>query len=491
MVPHDSLNGPPGHTAHGVIASFDVTIFWRKKWVLLVFVVASVAVGVAYLQFAPGIYEAEARLLVAREGLGHDPKVDRGEERRRFLATQAEVLGSPVTVLAALQATALKGINDSVPPAVYAQAISVTPMPNSDVLVLRFRSNYEQDTTQVLREVINEFKQEQRQQEMARQQSQLELFTEREASLRQELDAARNDCAKLRGDGPLMGQTKDLFTVQIRRLDQLHESLTQSRNKRLEIESRLATFLASHGMKHADVRLAVEKRAEVSATDSVRTVALKPGEAPSLLPTDAAAPPQGNLVEIEQSRAMAQAKVLSLSQHLLGKHPDLVAAKEELAWWERVSLGRKRLLAQEMDAEIAGLQTTEKTLEREYQDERKRVKEMDEYLAREERLQAHIAELSKTHELALTQLGDVKLNDAAIADGSSGLRIEVLQEPEATVTKVWPKKGPVLALCGALGLILGGAVVALGEARAAANNALPAPRVTTIHSDAVRSPVPR
>ena len=62
----------------------------------------SLGLGAAYLSQATVIYEAEARVLIQKEGLFFDANRTTREDRN-FLATQAEVIRSPLTVRRALK----------------------------------------------------------------------------------------------------------------------------------------------------------------------------------------------------------------------------------------------------------------------------------------------------------------------------------------------------------------------------------------------------
>ena len=74
--------------------------FWNHKWLILLTTAVAVAGGWLYLDEAPAVYESEARVLVVRTDATRSVPM---ATERYFLATQAEVMRSPLIVSQALK----------------------------------------------------------------------------------------------------------------------------------------------------------------------------------------------------------------------------------------------------------------------------------------------------------------------------------------------------------------------------------------------------
>jgi len=107
--------------------------------------------------------------------------------------------------------------------------------------------------------------------------------------------------------------------------------------------------------------------------------------------------------------------------------------------------------------------TAEANLEQQREAEKRNIKTLDaELLGQQQRL-ADIARLEKTHELTVARLTEMKLADRELAGGAASINVCVLEDPELTNNKIWPRPAQFLPLCGILGLAGGCVAVSLIE----------------------------
>lgn len=76
---------------------------WRRKWLLLCCLAASVSLGAAYLRQADRIYLSESHLLVERVGAPLEPRIQ-FRHTEEFLATQAQIISSRAVIERACRA---------------------------------------------------------------------------------------------------------------------------------------------------------------------------------------------------------------------------------------------------------------------------------------------------------------------------------------------------------------------------------------------------
>ncbi|MBW3543603.1 MAG: hypothetical protein KY476_25410, partial [Planctomycetes bacterium] len=95
------MNAGERNTSPSSPELIDIAALWRGRWLLVLSVAASVGLGALWLRQATPLYEAEARLLIRDEG-PFEPE-QRQRDDRFFMATQAEIIRSPVTIRRALE----------------------------------------------------------------------------------------------------------------------------------------------------------------------------------------------------------------------------------------------------------------------------------------------------------------------------------------------------------------------------------------------------
>ncbi|MCG8379031.1 MAG: hypothetical protein MI865_06110 [Proteobacteria bacterium] len=433
-----------------------------------------------YNSFAQPLFEAETRVLIRQEGVAVNPDRQTREDRN-FLATQAEVIRSPLMMSSALErapftrpADARKS-KDNVTLAL--EALRVGPVAKTDVLTIGFRSENSEEIGPLIRELIVSYKNHVQQSETTIHAEVLDLITGREAALREEIATLEQQLLELRAQGPLMGQGRDTVNVHVSLLRDLSEKITETQRQRLQLEYRLKDMAANGDLDSLDnVRLFSLLRSldgtelTTSAGDPLKLVSYeKPANPSSAAEASETLMPKlttlvrgeentrtKDLDDIQQELWKAKAKAREIANQYGPRHSQAIAVNEQVQLWE--DLLRKRLL-ERMTAVSEGLaqdhasaSSTEQRLQAMYDSERKQAKELDGYVLREKLIVDNIRRLESLHEVVLKTLTDIEIEKEILTKGRASIKIEQLEEPERTLKQVWPMPVPILGLSGIIGV---------------------------------------
>ncbi len=150
-----------GESESGSGTSFQdlAAMVWRRKGLLFVSLVLTLAIGAAYLEFATPIYEVRARLLVQKQGVHLDPARPWDFSDPDFLATQAQILRSPVIVREALASADYPPPQEPQTDPVVAiiESLTVDPVRGTNVLSLSFRTPHPQPGTTLVEQLIEKY----------------------------------------------------------------------------------------------------------------------------------------------------------------------------------------------------------------------------------------------------------------------------------------------------------------------------------------------
>ena len=123
---------------------------WRRKWLLLCCLVASVSLAAVYLRRADRTYLSESRLLVERVGAPLKPPLQ-FRQTEQFLATQAQIIGSRAVIERACRAYSPKSASpDKDAVDVVRESIRVAPVEGTNVIRVSFYTTEAEDTFQGL-----------------------------------------------------------------------------------------------------------------------------------------------------------------------------------------------------------------------------------------------------------------------------------------------------------------------------------------------------
>jgi uncharacterized protein involved in exopolysaccharide biosynthesis len=273
-------------------------------------------------------------------------------------------------------------------------------------------------------------------------------------------------------------------------LTQLGETLGQAKNRRLELETRIAVV---DGLRRENLVSAGRPRLVSLKEPSTLAAEAPPAEdAP-------AAPPQSvdngsdqalwqlaqetvdGLDHLQEQLFAAQAREKELSEKFGHKHPEVRAVREQIANWQALLRQRLDAVPAVLEQQLDAANRQEQQLTALYQAEFGKAREVDHYVLKEQQALSHIERTQEIHDSVLAQLRQWQLADQALAQGRTGISVSVLEGPALAEQQVWPPQLLLLGACSLVGLIGGVGTATLlgrnGEGAGAAPLATRAPRV--------------
>jgi uncharacterized protein involved in exopolysaccharide biosynthesis len=448
--------------------SISLRTLWRHKLRMLATATAAVGLGVLYLFVATPRFQAEARLLVQNNGFAFQSERAAAEDRE-FLATQAEVIHSPLIVRQALNTVPLPDLAPDADPVKAAlELLRVSPVLNTDVLRVSFRGQDEEHTIAFIEAVIQSYERHVNSTEKDKQSQTLELLTQRDKDLRAELKGLQRDFLAHHKSSPFIGQGRDTTTVDAELLRQLGMQVAQSRARRVGIEDAVRTLSNYRDQVAGRVPRGMIPFGEMLTSTQAVNAPAENGDHSNLGDALATQFLQGlNAATVQELVAMraelrkAIAHETVLAQVFGVRHPDRQAAIQQVSALQAGIREREGTSARLLNQELAVAKLTEKNLETLYEAERKSVKAEDEFLVREQQLLENIRRVQSVHDATLTKLNEVSLASQSITTGRPSVTVRLLEEPQATIEQVWPKKAPLLLVCAVLGLALGAVWIAV------------------------------
>lgn len=445
----------------------DLAELWRYKWRILVTTAFFVAAGVAYLFVAPTEYEVSCRVAVRED----TPAIEQplGLANREFLATQAEVIRSPLIIREALAEApvTLPESYEKSASAFVLETLAVTPILQTEVLKISYRSEDAAQAKALVAALVAKFEEHVRQDDRGRHAEELELLTRREADLREQLASLQQQRAEFRRDSPLVGQSRETLTLEANHLAESAQRLSEARARRMELENKLKSYVVAKG----NLQNSEEDGAVVPA--SLGAEANSPEILPARSRTASANDPSTNLLrdasnaegidftDIHQQLWQAQIAFQNLSNKYTPEHPEMVGAEDRVRYWEELLAQRVHAAEMGLSLELAAAETTEANLRSFLAEEQARVKELDIYLVEEDAFVAKIARLEESHANSLTRLNEYQLTEKALETGRSSVTVQLLDGPELQEEVVWPQPKLLLGLSGILGLVAGVVLVSL------------------------------
>ena len=362
------------------------------------------------------------------------------------------------------------------------ESLTVDPVTGTNVLSVSYRCLHPTEGIETVNGLLNSYQQFLQQLNDDSRIESLNLLTRSEEKLRSELEDREAAYLDLRKQGPFVGQDRDATSFQKTLLENLAASLTEARELRIDLEQRVEMLahptevalsaqgvtengIASNGS--SDTERPVERPTHATRIPVVRQASYLASV--DLHATSVAAEPQ-RLTDLELAKSteyvqharelmLAEMRERELAQHCGPKHPDLRAARQQVASWkERLeSLNARAPLTLQHELSVA--QTREKQLFELYQQELEKAKANDDFLVRESLELDGIERLKTIHNSIVAQLNDWHLVEPSEGAGT-GVRVVVLESPSIGSGPVWPKKSLLMSLCVATGLLVGlGAVV--------------------------------
>ncbi len=275
-----------------------------------------------------------------------------------------------------------------------------------------------------------------------------------------------------------MGSGRDVVSVDGELLRQLSQRLAETRDRRLGIENTLQVLTAQREPLNRAQPAAL--RSPGAAGPEALSVSLPLGGSPmmgeeALRNLALRGVSDQGLQELNNLRSelrQADARQRELAQFFGAQHPQRKALIEQVSFLQEQIQQREQNAGTMLGHELTVARLNEKQLTEDYATERSRVKDLDIYLARDQQLLQNIRLVETLHDAVATKVNELDLNNRAIATGRPSIVVRILEGPEATVEQIWPKKVPILFVCGVLGIVAGGLWVSFRPGK----NTLPAAR---------------
>ncbi len=446
-----------------------LAIAWRRQHQVWLCVLAALAVGALYDNWAQPTYEVRAKLLVEKKGLalaeGELPKPLRDLE---FLATQAEIVRSPAVVSRAAAAVAWPATTESPVSSTRAliEALSVRPVMGTSVLSLSVRASDAALATDGLAAVIASYRQYLNDRERQTHSTTLELLTRTEKELRSELQALDDQYASLRADRPLGGKGEGGVDVHMALVVELGRQLAEVRNQRIQLENQLV--IAARGWSAPEGPTPVTTRQVAYAAPlGPERVAAEPPLTP-VSPEELAALPAAASADVAAVHARlveAQLREKNLEVRYGEKHPDLRGAREQVARLRREYAMALEVGAERLRQQFAAVTASERHLDELYRKELETARAIDQFVVEEQQLCEQTQRVQTLHDSILDQIRTWKLSDEAVADGQSRVHVALLEEPTLPQQPVWPDRKLLFGLCGLIGLVSATGLMTVSECR--------------------------
>lgn len=476
----DRTNAECAADARPSSGPLDILEILRQWRTLATCAAVSLVLGAVYLIVAPATYEAEARVLVQKEGLSLDRR-DLVRAEKHFLETQAEVIGSPLTVSQAVQVAC-----PTTPVSKAVAALRVDPVVDTNVLKISYRSRQSTEPGAMIHAVIEAYRTHLKEVERDTYTETLVLLSDQEKHVRRELEELESQYEELRRGNSLVGQGDDAFHVQTMQLRHLSEQLVTTKGNRIALENKLHGLalavkgnreqlhaistagelagwqIASH-VREPDVAMAFYAAiADNSVYDSAAQQLIRE-EASSRIRA---------IADAERELAATQSKLHELERKFGYKHQELLAVQRQVAGWKELRTQRRsdwvRFLGERAESLSSAIQQridnaklTEDSLAVMVEAERRKAKDMDNYLLKEQLMLGNIKRVEKLHELTLTKLSDFELADQALAGGRASVTVRLMEDPKEKERLVWPRPILFLPLCLVLGLAGGVGLICL------------------------------
>jgi uncharacterized protein involved in exopolysaccharide biosynthesis len=427
---------PPGATTDDGLSLFlrDLPgLLWRGKWFLAACLAAAVCLGVFYIRTTTPLWSIGSLVLVERRALVLDQgtRLPSGEN---FLATQAEVMQSPLIVDAVLDSLSEgDGENeDGAEPAFF--DVSATRVVGTNVLALSVRTTDPDRGVLLSRGILEAYRDYVADRDQGGHSDAVELLTKRERELEMELELARAEYEALRRRGESMGQGEEALQIQKAVLESQARYLVEAQARRVLLENQLAALKASTGPRPGTSSAATLLREQLSLAEVKRS-------------------------ELGQRFSLEHPEIRALDPHIeaLRRQLAMISQEEPLA----------------LERELQAAQETERRLQQLYRIEFNKARRLDAHRLEEEKLYAEVERLSEAHEEALARLEDRELTVRSLSQGDMSVRMRVLEPPTRGKTPIWPQPVLVLGPCVLVGL-LGGIGLTLIADRTRTRNREPA-----------------
>lgn len=410
---------------------------FRRRWVLLLaMVVCAIVPGLLYLQNTESIYETQIRTLIQNNGLSIDANTKRNKEKE-FLSTQAEIVRSPLIIRRSFEILPPSPtLEPDVDPIVQiTKELSVSPLVSTDIIRLSYRNSDPERSVKRLQAIIESYQQYLLEIEQGTSDETLELLENQEKTLSSQRKQLEAKLIQIRKESPFIGEPREVVRTETTTLKELASQLILSNSKRVRIESAMQSQQNGSDTNSENIILLDDIDTELSRT----------------------------LRDLQNRLWQAEADVQKLSSVYGPLFPERKQAEDQALALKKQYTDMKSQVAVSLKRQLEIARAEEDNFQKQYNAERQRLSQLDNFLLQEELLQAELKRINQTFESTVTQLRQKRLNKEALAGGQVSVLVKVLDEYIVPKQPVWPLPIPLLMACGLLGLLLALVIIAFIE----------------------------
>jgi uncharacterized protein involved in exopolysaccharide biosynthesis len=396
----------PGFTLNDVFQ-----VLRRKYLALLAGAVVGLALVAAVLNNTAPIYAVSARVVLIRQDPGELVNTDSGSST--FIATQAEVMSSLGVVEKAVATLPrpdhLEPDADAVADAhaaIHASAIS-----NTRVIALGYLGPDGEYGAALLRAMVDAYASELRDAARTGQANALNAKTAELDTLLKEIANQEAQIAELRATNNIIGTADEAAAAQTEQLRGLNDELTKVRNRRMELESRLAS-----------------------------------GGGAGQIVSDR------NRSSLQEDLRLAEAELSRVSRTLTAEHPTVMAARNN------VEILREQLAASDKVAlvdQVAEAVRYETELTAQVSQARAQLEAIESHRRTENELLTKLTQNRSQADTCRQELSELRLGAQLAEEGNVGVTARFTDIPVAPEDPVWPRPNLMLPAGLILGLIGG------------------------------------
>jgi len=422
--------------------------FWTHKWLILFTTAAAVGAGWLYLENAPAVYESEASVLVVRSEANRAVPM---ATERYFLATQAEIMRSPLIVSQALEKVREPS---TLPMEELLENVRVAAVDDTDVLSVTVRDENSKLAHGLVDAIVDTFSDYVREIEQERTTDSVAALVRRERELSTEIDSAQSDYVTLRKESPLVGKSGDGIQIPMAQLKQLATELSVVANRRISLENTVKVA-DQVGIAHAGGTQSHGDGKVHSHADG--TAAQHGGGVAGTLSGDV------QTTHILDDLRQAQSEERLLARQFGENHPKVIAAGESVKLIRDELATHGKVVLERTKQELAAVKILESQFQAEYSKLLASTKEMDHYIVQEQALDAKIARLVETHQALTATLAEAQMEESELRNGVGSVDVRRLDAAARVTEQVWPRPSLILGLSGVLGFIAGSLLALLRE----------------------------
>jgi uncharacterized protein involved in exopolysaccharide biosynthesis len=464
---------------------------WRRKYWAISTVLACSLLSWLYLLSAAQLFEIRANLLLQPDA--HGLRIDNRQNGRpdtELVATQAEILASRQLLTRAAEAYQGSRAETS------ADLVEMIDLLSSELLVKRvvgtrvlslsMRWGDREEGQALVKSLIDQYELFVSELNQGGKVEALHTLTQTEREIRAELADLQQKFRLLRQESALVGDGNEGLAPQQTLLQEFGTAYAEIRSRRIGLENRLA---AVHGVL-TDMSIAYRPRELPQATgsevDSKTVEVAKHADQPIM--TSRETPPGRSLlsevdatergwaalqmlndvdlkglqdpVAIQQELFLAEVHRQELVEKYLWNHPEVRAVENQIEdWKQRLQTLVDRAPAT-LERELQAAKTQEERLRSLYEEELATAKLLDQRRLEQEHMAKQIDQVQTLHNLILTQLTELRLDNQVTTEGGADLRVTVLDPPLASPNSVWPNRklvlggGLLMGLLGSFALVL-------------------------------------